>query len=131
MSGKKWLPSYKIFAAQAIAASTDFTSVPVDVRYVDDIAVQLNVTATAGSATGVFDIQGSLDYALSDPSHVENANAGTWVNLKATGHDFTISGADTNQIVTYTLVGVPFVRVAYTHTSGTGSVTGYISGKGI
>lgn len=115
------LLSFPLVDAESMGAS--ITSEPLDIRYQDNISLQFHYT---GTPTGTFDIQVSNDYNKQDPSGTQNS-AGNWVSLGvsmtnpagAAGDDFY----DLNQM------SAMWLRVVYTRTSGTGTLTVTAAGK--
>lgn len=125
MSRKNVLLKYAIFSAADMSQAT-LTSTIVDIRYMDNVAIQLNFT---GTPTGTFDVQGSVDHNVSDPSETVSA-AGSWVSLTLTPAPVA-SGAASSVLLDLNQLSFPFIRVVYTKTGSTGTLDGYIFGKAI
>jgi len=115
MPRKNLIPKIKLISQGDM--SSDITSPATDIRYVDNISIQLNFT---GSPVGTFSIQGSLDYSpgLSDDPV---ANPGTWVDLTLSATP-TASGAADQILIDMNQVPFPYIRVKYDATSGTGAL---------
>ena len=103
-----------------------------NIQMLDDIGVQIQ---WIGSPVGVFAVQVSADYAQDAEGNV--TNAGQWTPLV---FSYLVSGTPTqaNSIPTaagspiyldLTLMSAPWVRTVYTKSSGTGTLTAYITGK--
>lgn len=90
------------------------TSSTTDIRFLDNIAVELVWT---GTPTGTFDFQGSLDNSNFVSVSVSPAIAAT--------------GAADKALVNFEGLAFAYFRVVYTKTSGTGTLTAYICGKSI
>lgn len=112
MSGRKnLLPPYKIISAGDMSA--DITGPLTNVSTLDNLGIQLS---WSGSPTGNFFIDATLDGGTTwtplslSPAPVASGGAGNWY-------------VDLNQIA------FSGVRVRYARTSGTGTLTAYISGK--
>jgi len=106
---------HKLIDAHALDDS--FVSDPVNVQYLDNIAIQLQVTTTAN--TGVFTVQASIDGNVYDTLTLSPT-------IPALADADTVISINLNQ-VPYTLI-----RVAFTIGTGTdGSVTGFITAKEI
>lgn len=100
---------------QSLAAS--FTSTPTIITYLDNISIQINITTT--NSTGTFSIQGSNDYARTEPSDVVS-NAGNWVDLTLSGTP-TVAAANDSIIIDMNQLPFTAIRIKYTSTiAGTG-----------
>jgi hypothetical protein len=101
------------------ASETTLTSTYVNIQYLDSIGFQCVWT---GTALGTFDVQVSNTY------NPETATAGTWTSYTVT--DFPEpDGSAGNGVATVTSCPFAWLRVVYTKTSGTGTVSVIISGK--
>lgn len=103
---------------QAKSLATSFTTEPTLVKYLDNVAYQINVTTS--DSTGSFSVEASVDYAISEPTNLVT-NPGNWVALPLGG---TPSVAGANDSILVNLNQLPFnaVRVTYTPTvAGTGT----------
>lgn len=122
MSGRKnVLFPYQIISNQVMSA--DITSLVTDIRYLDNISIQVQWN---GSPTGSIDVQGSLDYFQDTNGNV--TNPGHW-----TGGIATASTAGGSPILmNLDQLAFPFIRVVYTHGASDATLlTAYISGKAI
>lgn len=122
-NSKNFLPAYSVINAVSMAAS--ITSSVTDVRYLDNLLYQVIWT---GTPTGTFDLQCSLDYQVGSGSTV--LNSGTWSSIPLSSV-VNPSGSASNTIIYIIEMPAPFLRLVYTRTSGTGTLTAYISGKAI
>lgn len=107
---------YKVATAQSLSAS--FQSPATVVKQLDNCSYQINVNTT--DSTGTFSVQGSDDYAVSEPTNVVT-NVGHWIDLPLGGTP--VSSAAVDQIL-INLNQIPFyaLRVTYTSsTAGTGT----------
>ncbi len=120
MPSKNTLTPVKIMSATNLATVGAQSSTPQNVLWMDDLAIQANIS---GAPVGTLTIEASLDYAQTP---FNAANAGTWVVLSTTA----VSAAAT-VLVQIQPQAVPWIRVTYTRTSGTGAMDVYISGKAI
>lgn len=110
--------------ANNMTGTAVLTSKVMDWRLIRAGSVQVVWT---GTPTGVFSLQGSLDYTV-DPSGAVK-NAGTWEDL---GIALTApAGAAGNDLADITITGIPWIRVIYTNASGTGTLTATGHGKGV
>jgi len=121
-NSKNFLPPFKIYNAVALTANQ--TSTVTDIRYLDNISIQLIAT---GTPTGTFAVQISNDYLASNGTVV---NAGTW-NALTLPSTPTLSGAASNIFLELNQLGGAYIRVVYTFSAGTGTLNGYITGKAI
>lgn len=111
--------------AQSMAAS--FQSPPIDVRFLDDMQIQLQWT---GTAVGTFTVQTSSDYQPGGTPFAAPINPGTWVNLPLSAI-VAAAGAPDQAVIDLNEIPSPWIRVDYARTGSTGTVDGYISGKAI
>jgi hypothetical protein len=124
MSGRKnTLPVFHLIQAESMGA--DITSQVVDIRYMDNVALQLVWT---GDAVGPFEVQGSLDFVPPPQPGGTPVNAGTWVDLTLSPAPAAAGSAD-SALIDLNQLSFPFVRVFFDRTSGTGTLNGYVSGK--
>ncbi len=122
MPSKNTLTPYKVLSAINMATAGAQSSTPVNVMYMDDIAVQIIVSASS-SPVGNLTIEASLDYAQTP---FNPAAAGNWVVISTTA-----LSADGSTLVQIQPQAVPWIRLTYTKGSGTGTLNAYISGKAI
>lgn len=94
------------------------TSQAIALTQVDNVAVQL---AWTGSPTGTFTVQGSIDY-VPLPGGGSSLNAGTWTTITLPTTAAT-GGAAGTLLINMNDLGFPWMRVVYTPTSGTGTLT--------
>lgn len=96
------------------ASTATLTSSSTNIQFLDDIAYQAIWT---GTPTGTLTIEASLD----------NSN---WATITTT---FTSNpaGSASNSVANVPTAGYSYLRVKYTRTSGTGTLTIYVAGKGI
>lgn len=122
MAGKSSLIQFQNIRNGDMSGS--ITSRVTGVQYLDNIAIQLNVTTA--DAVGTFEVQVSLDYAQDSQGNV--TNAGNWIGLNLSGTP-TVASTNEQFFIDINQVPAPWVRVVYTRTSGTGTVQGFISAK--
>lgn len=110
MSGRKNVS--KVHLVEDGDMSGNITSDAVDVRYLDNVAIQLVWT---GTPTGTFDIQGTVD-------------GETWAGLSFGGSPAAVGAAGNHLIA---LNNVPFdqLRVVYTSSAGTGTLQVHFEAK--
>lgn len=105
--------------------ATNITSPVIKCANLDNVAIQLDWT---GTPTGVFAVQTSVDHAednLGNPSVV-----GTWINIPLSAA-ITASGAPDDAHISLNQLPGSYIRVVYTATSGAGTLSMYVAGKGI
>lgn len=105
-------------------SQASLTSTIISVRYQDNICLQLNFT---GTPTGTFDVQGSVDYNISDPTDAVIVT-GNWISVPLTPSPVA-AGAGDSILFDLNQQSYPFIRVVYTKTSGTGVLNGFVFGK--
>lgn len=94
--------------------SGNITSSSIQIQFLDNICIQAIYT---GTPTGTFSVEGSLD----------NSN---WVAL-ATAPSPNPTGSAGSSLVQYSNQSIVYIRLKYTVSGGTGTLTAYISGKEI
>jgi hypothetical protein len=129
---KNTLRQYQVVASQSMTST--ITSAPTNIQNLDDVGVQFNFT---GAPVGNFRVQVSADYAQDAEGNVQNP--GNWVPLLFTywnGSAFVTSyDIPTTQGSPYyidlALLSAPFIREVYTPTSGSGTLSIYITAKSV
>lgn len=122
-------PHY-VFSSVSIGAQVTVSSSVTAIKYLDSLSVQFN---WAGNWTGNFSIDGSLDFAYGTPqTGPGGANAGNWTSLTLNPSTTTIgSGSVQPILVNMNQLAFPYMRVTYTNSSGTGSITALVMGKSL
>lgn len=128
MSTRTRLAPYKVITAGSMAGS--LVSQVTTLQTITHVGYFLTWTGTA--PVGTASVQVSYDYSANPSSNVV-ANAGTWNTLTldvggTPSQTITISGATGTASVDL-VTAAPYIRLIYTFTSGTGTVTAWISGK--
>lgn len=127
MSAKTILKSYNVVPPVAGNMATTLTSAPTNVQMIDDAGYSL---AWTGTPVGVFNIQCSADYNPGTPFTDYSANPGTWTTITLTT-PITASGVPDNGYVDLTLISAPWIRVQFVPSSGTGSLSVWVTGKSV
>lgn len=118
-------PLLKYKNVNAVSMGADITSVATNIEFQDNIGVQFIFT---GTPTGTFQIQISADHAEDSQGVV--TTAGNWVDIVLDPIP-TAAGAPDVIYVDITQISAPWIRVHYTRTSGTGTLTSYITAKSL
>lgn len=118
---KNVLHPFHFINAQSMAAT--FTSSPIGIMTLDNIAITLKNAAT-GTPVGTYTVEVSNDYIIAG---AVNSDA-IWEPLS--GVSGAVNGAfqtmfDLNQL------SQQYIRVVYTRSSGTGTAEGWITGKAV
>lgn len=127
---RKNVLNYKVAVDQSLTAN--FTSNPTVIKWLDNASYQLVVTTT--DSVGTFAIQGSNNYAISEPGTLV-VDPGNWDDIPleaAPGSATAPSVSAANDTILIDLNQLPFsaVRVIYTSTTpGTGTVTIILNAK--
>lgn len=117
---------YKLISSASMTGVTVYTSSASNIMYYDNVAVQLQWT---GNPTGVFQVQNSLDYNPGQPQSKGEVQAGTWVPITLNPVPAAVTTATSSWTIQLDDLPFPWVRVLYTNSTGSGVLTGYISGK--
>lgn len=104
---------------------TDLTSAVVEVKYQDNVGIQLHWT---GSPVGDFSVEVSSDYKEDTNGNVENA--GHWIALPLSPA-ITAAGSADDAYIDINQTSAQYIRVMYARTSGTGVLTAIIVGKAV
>jgi hypothetical protein len=100
-----------LMSAVSLGAST--TSNPVDVTHLSNVAIHLIYT---GTPTGTIDVEVSNDST-------------NWIVL-GSPNTVALSGAAGGTLLQLTNIGYYHLRIKYTRTSSTGTLTALLGGKG-
>lgn len=117
-------------------STASLTSTVTNIQHLDDIGYQFFWT---GSPVGTFAIQVSSDYAEDYSSPPNVTNSGHWTPMTFTyfnGTNFITATSIPTSVgspvfVDIALTSAPWIRVVYTKTSGTGSLTTSVTAKEI
>lgn len=123
MSAKTILRPYQVLSAGDM--STSITSAPTNVQMIDNAGYSLS---WSGTPVGAFSFQCSADYTPGTFPSDYPVNAGTWTTMTLSAN-ITASGSPDNAYVDLTLLSAPWIRVVYTRTSGSGSLSIWVTGK--
>lgn len=110
-------------SVSAKSMATSFVSDPVAVQFLDNFTVQIVAT---GAPAGTFAVQVSNDY---DPNN--SSATPDWQSLILQGGTPTLTGSPDNINIYINQLPSPYVRIAYTATSGSGSCNIFVAGKEI
>lgn len=123
MSRKNVLPKFKNITAGDM--SGNITSAVTNIQYVDNVGIELSFT---GTPTGSFAVEVSVSYEQDSQGNV--INAGSWNSLTLNPTPVA-SGAPGSYYISLNQIEAPWIRVKYTRTSGSGTLTSYIATKEI
>lgn len=116
-----------------MTGTNTLSSAVTNITHKDNVAYQL---AWTGTPNGQFYVQGSLDYNPGVPqSEPDGAqNNGTWTTIPAEddlGNPPVASGSAGQILMDLSQLPFPFIRIQYVNASGSGTLTGWVSGKAI
>lgn len=114
MAVTKNVKNYPLFTPSHTMGAS-FQSSPIDLTQYDRASLEIKVVT--GSAVGTVTIQAS-DIGTTDA---------TWVDMQMDA--MPIAGVDKTIVVDITNTGLKYIRVAYTFTSGAGTMTVQVNGK--
>lgn len=117
-AGKDRVPAFTLVSAVSMGA--DITSSAVDARGWDNVDFEL---LASGSPVGSF----FVDCTLTEPSPPASTSQ-TWVALGITPTP-AVSGSASNLVIEINQTGCSYLRLRYVRTSGTGTLTAYVSEK--
>ena len=127
MSAKRQLLKYQLLTGQS--ATSSFNSAATNINYIDNVGIQVNLVS--GTPSGTFTIQVSADYYQDDQGNI--VIPGTWVTLQSPPGtnvaQAVTAGNPTSIYFDLNQLSSPWVRLAYTASSGTGTFNAYITGK--
>ncbi len=112
------LPPSTIIPTQAV--SGNITSKATNIFYKDNVGIQLVWT---GTVNGSFAVQVSLDY-------VPDTGIGTWTAITLSPSP-AASGSPGNWFIDLQGISGTFIRTVFTYSSGSGNLTGTITGKAV
>lgn len=107
-------------SSAVMSGTTKFTSSAFGILYINDFCQQFYWT---GNPSGTFNAFISNDYNPGSPITKGKANDGHWSLLSS----LTVSGSESS----FLLSGLSnaYIRFEYTNTTGSGVLTGWMSGK--
>lgn len=103
--------------------TTTITSAVTNIQRLDNIGIQFNFT---GAPVGTFYVEVSADYAQDFNGTV--TNPGNWIPLVLNPVPVA-AGTAGSVYIDITQTSGPWMRTQYVPTSGSGTLTGYITGK--
>lgn len=109
--------------------STTLTSIATNIEQISCASYDI---AWTGSPVGVITVEVSNTYVPSAAPGNRPVNAGNWSVIPSsafTGTYPTPSGTANNGALDLAITGFTWVRIVYTPTSGTGSLTVVVAGK--
>jgi hypothetical protein len=121
----------QLFNGASMTGSATLTSNVTNVMYRDSVAIQLQ---WSGTPNGTFYVQGSLDYNPGTPQSEGGVNAGTWTTVPVVdvnNNPPVASGSAGSILINMNQVAFPWLRVQYTNSSSTGTLTGYVGAKSL
>lgn len=135
MSKKSQLTKFRSIVSGDMSAASITSSVS-SIEFVDDIGIQFNWT---GSPVGVFSVQISIDYTQDTSSSPNVQVAGNWVDLVLTYWNGAAWVTGTSIPATVgspiyidlPLLSAPWIRCKYTKTSGTGTLSAFLTTKSV
>lgn len=125
MAIKNVLTPIKIM--DAVSLTADRTSTPVQIRYLDNISIQINLTA---SPAGAFSVQVSNDFSLNVDGSIRNP--GEWVTLTSPSSVTVTAGSPDPIFIDVNQSGASAIRLIWVNNaSPDGTATVYLMGKAV
>lgn len=116
-----------IFSTSAVAGVVSIVSSVTQIKYKDSVGYQFYWD---GNPSGTFHIQVSNDYSSGSPQGQSGfANAGTWDTVTVSPTPTTSSGF--SYTVNMNQLGLPYVRVVFINSTGSGVITGNVFCKSL
>lgn len=112
---KTTLPVFKM--ADAVSLGASYTSTPTFIDTIDRVFLVINVT---GTPTGTLTVQASIDY-------LNPGNAGTWFDMPL--NLVPLAGASQDYVIDIQQTAIKAIRLKYTRTGSTGTMTATVFGK--
>lgn len=122
---KETTPVNVIFTTASMFGTLTVLSLPSNISYKDSVAYQVQWT---GNPTGTFDVHGSVDYNPGQPQSNGAPNSGHWIPL---GLTINTSSSGSDNLVNLNQLGFPWIRMAYTNSTGSGVLSGYLFAKSL
>lgn len=127
MAAKSYIKPYNVVPPVPGNMLSTLQSNPTNVSGMDDVGYSMSWT---GAPVGTFTFQCSADYQPGLAPTDYPINAGTWTTYTMS-NTITAAGVPDNAFADLTLISAPWVRCVYTPTSGTGTVSIWVVGKGL
>lgn len=117
--GKRSQPAYPLFSSQSLGASFDSSSAPTNIQFLDNVGFLIEVTTA--NAVGVLTVYGGVK---TNPSATASFK---WADLALAIQP--ISGSNLVMAVPIPETFLSWIYLAYTRTSGTGTLSAWFAGK--
>lgn len=127
MAAKNRLEPYNVVPPLAGNMVSTLQSLPTNISGMDDVGYSL---AWTGTPSGTFSVQVSLDYHPGQNPTNYPMYAGTWTTIPLNS-TVTASGTPDNAFIDVTLISAPWIRLVYTPSSSTGTLSVWVCGKGL
>lgn len=114
-----------LFTNAVMTGTTVLTSPVLNIRFLDNIGIQLNYT---GTPNGTFAVQVSADHEQ-DPQG-NTTVPGTWIAV-ALNPAPVAAGVASNIYIDLNQLSSPWLRVQYTNTSSVGVLNGFATAKAV
>lgn len=119
-------PLFSVAQGNTVMTGTNvLTSPVVNIRFLDNIGVQLHFT---GTPTGTFQVQVSGDHEQ-DPQGVVTV-PGNWISIVLSPVPVA-AGAPDDIYIDLNQLSAPWMRVLYTNSAGVGVLTGFATAKAV
>lgn len=112
-----------------MSSTTTTASLPIDVIDLEGYSIQATFgTLAAAGVTGSFKLQASCDRA--DQRSAANVVVSNWTDVSGSTQAVMTSGSSNSVMWNVSGVYYPWLRLVYTNTAGSGSLSARFSGKG-
>lgn len=118
-------PIWSVHFIKDASMGSTINSSALSIKFQENAYFQLIWT---GTPTGTFNVQISNDHMQDDNGNIQNA--GTWETVTL-NTAITAAGSGDSAGIIANGIPAPWIRVNYTRGSGTGTLNGYFSAKGV
>lgn len=132
---KEISPTYAVINSLSVSGGTTVISSVSSIAYRDSLAVQWS---WSGNLQGTFTIDGSLNYSPGTPQQNvsgQTANAGDWASITLTAAGATSLAVGSSTAFPYIFncnqLAMPWIRITYSNSTGSGLITGYLFSKSL
>lgn len=125
---KEITPVNRVITNASMSGVALVTSLASNISYKDSVAYQVQ---WSGIPSGAFDVQGSVDYNPGLPQSNGSPNAGRWTSITLSPTISAAGSGSSQALINLNQLAFPWIRIAYTNSSGQGVLNGYLFAKSL